>query len=98
MMRMWKIIMDADHNPLRDLPTAQRYQIMVVLAMMWSFIFCAMLGWWMWFPYWAVGHLALLVLGALVTNRTFETARASHRDRYRSDDGNSARYDDLWGA
>ena len=96
--RYWHVVMDAEHNPLRDLPTQQRYQIMTVLAMMWSFVFCAMLGWWFWFPFWIVGHIALLTLGAYITNWTFSHADyITHRDRYRSQDGTYAMHDDIWG-
>ena len=91
--------MSSEHNPLRWLPPTVRYQIMTLLAMMWSFIFCAMMEWWLYFPYWIVGHLILLAMGAAITNWTFQGAyRQSHRDLYRSEDGRAARHDDLWGA
>ena len=49
--RIWDPLMDPNTNPLMVLPSLARYQIMTVLAMMWSFIFCAMAGWMMLFPY-----------------------------------------------
>jgi len=99
MKNYWNIIMDAEHNPLRSLPTQYKYQIMIVLAMMWSFIFCAMVGWMMFFPYWIIGHIALLTIGAYATNWTFKNATTiTHRDRFRSKDGTYAVHDDIWGA
>ena len=95
---IWDPIMDPERNPLAAMPALPRYQIMTVLAMMWSFIFCAMAGWWMLFPYWIIGHIALLAMGAFFTNYTFKTARTlSHRDMYRSADKSHAVHDDLWG-
>jgi hypothetical protein len=94
----WDVLMDGDHNALRQLPPSVRYQFMTLLAMMWSFVFCAMLGWWLWFPWWAAGHVLLLGVGALLTEWTFAGAyRQSHRDLYRTSDGRSAHHDDLWG-
>ena len=99
MKNYWNMIMDAERNPLRSLPTQHKYQIMIVLAMMWSFIFCAMAGWMMLFPYWVLGHFALLTFGAIMTNWTFKNAQiVTHRDRYRSQDGTYAVHDDIWGA
>ena len=99
MKNYWNIVMDAEYNPLRSLPTQHKYQIMIVLAMMWSFIFCAMVGWMMFFPYWVLGHIALLTIGALATNWTFKNAQTiTHRDMFRSKDGTHAVHDDIWGA
>jgi hypothetical protein len=97
--KLWDPVMDVNHNPLMSIPLMQRYQIMIVLGSMWSFVFCAMIGWWMLFPYWVVGHIALLTVASFATNWTFSTsARApSHRDLYRSKDGLHARHDDIWG-
>lgn len=99
LLNLWQTIMDAEHNPLRSLPTQHKYQIMIVLAMMWSFIFCAMVGWMMWFPFWILGHILLLTFGAIMTNWTFKKAQSlTHRDLYRSQDGTYAMHDDIWGA
>jgi hypothetical protein len=96
--KLWDPVMDANHNPLAALPVMPRYQLMVVLASMWSFIFCAMVGWWMLFPYWILGHIALLTLGTFVTRWTFDSVnKPNHRDMYRSKDGRHAHHDDLWG-
>ena len=96
--RIWDPLMDPNTNPLMVLPSLVRYQIMTVLAMMWSFIFCAMVGWMMLFPYWIVGHILLLALGAFITNYTFKINRVmTHRDLYRSADKTHALHDDIWG-
>ena len=97
--KIWDPVMDSDRNPLSALPMITRCHIMIVLSVLWSTLFCFMIGWMMWLPYWASGHVLAVLLGSLVTNWTFRNARiASHRDLYRSADGRSARYDDLWGA
>ena len=96
---VWSPLMDVDKNPLMALPPIHRYQIMMVLAMMWSFIFCAMIGWMFLFPYWVLGHILLLSLGAFMTNYTFKTySSKTHRDMYRSLDKTYALHDDIWGA
>ena len=95
---VWSPLMDSEKNPLMALPKITRYQVMMVLAMMWSFIFCAMIGWMMFFPYWIVGHIALLTLGAITTNYTFRAYNTvTHRDMYRSPDKSHALHDDIWG-
>jgi hypothetical protein len=101
-MTLWNTLMSDRHNPLSGLPPVARYQTMMVLALMWSFIFCSMVGWMFLFPYWAIGHVVLLSLGFMVTSLTFETARNTvsgigHRDNLRSTDGRGARFDDVWG-
>jgi hypothetical protein len=94
---VWEPLMDADKNPLAGLPPITKYQLMMVLAMMWSFIFCAMVGWMLWFPYWIIGHILLLSIGAYITNHTFKTYNTTHRDMYRSPDKTHALHDDIWG-
>ena len=95
----WKLVMDDRYNPLQNLPAIVKFQIMTVLAMMWSFIFIAMLGWWVFFPHYIIGHMVLLTLGALVTKYTFDVSyKTSHRDLYRSANGKYAIHDDHWGA
>jgi hypothetical protein len=97
MFGWYRTVMDAEKNPLRHLPPAQRFQIMVVLSMMWTAIFCAGAG--VWFLYGELVALhVLLALGTLFTGWTFSAARPvkSYRD-YPVRDG-TARYDDVWGA
>jgi hypothetical protein len=97
MFGWYRTVMDAEQNPLRHLPPAQRFQIMVVLSMMWTAIFCAGAG--VWFLYGELVALhVLLALGTLFTGWAFRAARPvkSYRD-YPKRDG-TARYDDVWGA
>ena len=49
MQQNYALIMDADKNPLMILPPAQRFQIMVYLSLMWTTIFCAAFGIWIWY-------------------------------------------------
>ena len=46
MLSMYRAVMDSNHNPLRHLPPAQRFQTMMFLSMMWTAIFCSMGGLW----------------------------------------------------
>jgi fatty-acid desaturase len=97
MLTLYRAVMDSNYNPLRNLPPAQRFQIMAFLSMMWTTIFCAFAGAWIWYGELMVGHL-LVALGFLVTGITFHRANstATYRDQPRED--GTARYDDVWGA
>lgn len=67
----YALIMDADRNPLRRLPPAQRFQTMIYLSIMWTTIFCAAFGLWFWYGHLVVAHM-LVVLGFILTSITFE--------------------------
>ena len=89
-------VMDSTRNPLRNLPQGQRFQIMVLLSVMWSTIFSVAIGSWFWWGELVVGHVAIAA-GIVLTSLTFRASkRKTHRDMYQSKDG-TARYDDLWG-
>ena len=96
-MEWYRLIMESERNPLRHLPPAQRFQIMVVLSFMWTAIFCACAGLWVWYGEIVAVHL-LLALGTVITGVTFYQAGGlrSYRD-HPAEDG-AARYDDVWGA
>ena len=99
MLSIYKAIMDSNVNPLKYLPPAQRFQIMVLLSIMWTTIFCATAGAWVWYGELVVGHL-LFALGFVVTGLIFHRASnqqnlATYRDHPRTD--GTARYDDVWG-
>jgi hypothetical protein len=66
----YALIMEADRNPLSRLPPAQRFQTMIYLAIMWTTIFCAASGVWLWYGELIVAHL-LIVLGFVLTSVTF---------------------------
>jgi hypothetical protein len=92
----YSVVMDENQNPLKRLPKAQRFQIMLFLSVMWTTVFCVAIGS---FAFWGeliVGHVAL-ALGVFITGLTFKAAtKQTHRDLYRDGDG-TARYDDVWG-
>ena len=73
----YALIMDADRNPLVILPPAQRFQIMVYLSLMWTTIFCAAFGIWIW--YGQILAIHMLMLGIAVTGMTFEIADRARR-------------------
>ena len=74
-MKDWyRVIMDPNPNPLSILPRAQRFEIMVVLSLMWTAIFSAMTG--VWFLYEELVMLPmLLAAGALLTGATFRAVQ-----------------------
>ncbi len=101
-MNWFSVVMNSDLNPLRDLAPARRFQVMTMLSLMWTTIFCMGAGAWFYYGELMVFHM-LLAAGTLVTGATFETsrqqssaARLTYRD-YPERDG-TARYDDIWGA
>lgn len=93
---MVKVVMDPESNPLRRLPSAQRFQLMVLLSVMWTTIFCASASAWIWYGELMVGHL-LVALGVIATTFVFQTSQSKkpYRD-FPATDG-TTRYDDVWG-
>ena len=75
MLKLYKIIMDSQKNPLSNIPDVNtRHMIMQVLAWMWCIIFSMYVGSMLVFGISAIIH-ALLLAGIFVTVGTFETAR-----------------------
>jgi hypothetical protein len=70
---------------------------MMFLSLMWTTIFCAVAGAWLWYGELVIGHL-LVVLGFAITGITFRQANnaSTYRDQPLKD--GTARYDDVWGA
>ncbi len=96
--RAFRAVMDPSANPLQHLHIAQRFQIMCVLGIMWTTIFCLGAGAWLYYGELMAFHI-LTAFGALVTGSTFRSASSqtkTYRD-YPREDG-TARYDDVWGA
>ncbi|MBC6439099.1 MAG: hypothetical protein GDA49_01510 [Rhodospirillales bacterium] len=98
---IYRMVMDPSVNPLRALPPGQRFQLMSTLAMMWTAIFCAATGAWLWYGELIVGHI-LVAAGFIITGMTFRNATkgtqrrvATHRDQPAHD--GTTRYDDVWG-
>jgi hypothetical protein len=73
MISVYRAIMDSSVNPLRALPPVQRFQTMSYLALMWSTIFCAAAGVWMWYGAIVVAHL-LIAFGFAATGLVFHRA------------------------
>ncbi|MEM7171305.1 MAG: hypothetical protein AAF530_14120 [Pseudomonadota bacterium] len=97
MLAAYRVVMDVTVNPLKALMPAQRFQVMVLLSIMWTVLFCASLGAWVWYGELVTAHL-LVALGVFLTDFTFKTAKIEkgHRDQPLAD--GTARYDDVWGA
>ena len=64
------IVMDPEMNPLRSLPAIRRFQLMVILSIMWSTIFSAGFGAWYLYGELVVGHV-LAITGIFITALTF---------------------------
>ncbi len=93
---LYQVVMNAEKNPLRHLPRAQRFQVMAMLSVMWSIIFSVGIGTWAWFGELVAFHL-LFLAGVAITAWTFSSTRQlTPRDRYQRVDG-TVSHDDLWG-
>ena len=68
---MWEALMNAKNNSLKVLPKVVRFQLMVVLSFMWSFIFSLSLGIMYLFPELILVHIVLLSLGIFGTGWLF---------------------------
>ena len=97
MNELYRSIMDSERNPLNTMPPAQRFQVMVVLSLMWTSIFCTAASAWFWYGELIAVHV-LLALGVAITGMTFRAApkAETYRDHPKTD--GTARYDDVWGA
>jgi hypothetical protein len=67
----WDAVMNSERNPLAKLPKIVRFQLMSVLALMWTTIFCASAGLFIWLPQFFIGHVVLLSLGIFGTSYVF---------------------------
>jgi hypothetical protein len=74
MLRTFNALVDSRLNPLRNLPSAQQYQISFMLSAMWTLCFCASFGAWRWYGTLTVLHL-LMITGTLITTITFQVAK-----------------------
>ena len=73
----WASVMDPNKNGLKALPRTVRFQLMVVLASLWSAIFCASAGLMYWLPGYLVVHVVLLLIGIFGTGWLFGLAANS---------------------
>lgn len=74
MSKWFQVVLDPKMNPLAKLHPAQRLQIMIMLSVMWSLIFCGMAGIMVWYPAYVAAHLVLLAIGTVVTALVFRSA------------------------
>jgi len=80
MKQIYDLIMNAEKNPLRHLPLAQRYQAMALLSAMWTTAFCVGIGSWAYYGELMILHIAALT-GVFITALTFRQASVStHRN------------------
>lgn len=72
-MKKWfDTIVNSDRYALNGLPPQQRFQIMTVLGSMWTAIFCAATGAWLWYGEIVIAHM-LVALGLVATSVTFRS-------------------------
>ena len=95
----YRIVMDETVNPLNALPRTVRFQLMTVLAFLWSSIFTIWVG-----SIWLLGPTVaahvLLLLGVIFTADIFQRARrqtVSYDQTFRDSRDGCARHDDVWG-
>ena len=72
----WRLVMDSASNPLMRVPKMQRFQMMQVLACMWSIVFAAWVGSAMAFGFGAAVH-SILLIGVFFTAEVFRRATRS---------------------
>ena len=72
--RLWTAIMDGNSNPLMRLPKTVRFQLMAVLALLWSVIFCVSAGLLVWLPGYVLVHIVLIAIGIFGTRWAFSSA------------------------
>jgi hypothetical protein len=77
----WAVIMDPERNALKSIPRTVRFQFMVVLASLWSAIFCANMGLMLWLPGYLIVHVVLLLIGIFGTRWLFQSASRLERQR-----------------
>ena len=97
--QIYHTVMDENVNPLKALPLTVRFQLMSVLAFMWSVIFTLWVGsFWLIGPT-VVGHV-LVLMGVLFTADIFRRAgqrTVSYDETFRDPSDGCARHDDVWG-
>ena len=72
---MWNSVMNADHNPLKHIPSLQtRHMILQILAWTWASSFALAYGsLWIW-GFSMIAHLCIIA-AIVITVATFETAK-----------------------
>lgn len=95
----YKLVMDDEHNAFSNLPKTTRFQMMTVLAFIWSVAFSFAIGSYMLFGPTLIAHLAVLIALFFTADvfRKARTGRIHHRDVMRNPRDGTALHDDLWG-
>jgi hypothetical protein len=70
----WRSVMDPNRNAFRGLPKAVQFELMAVLSLMWSAIFCTNAGILIWLPGYVFVHIALISIGLFGTAWAFRQA------------------------
>jgi hypothetical protein len=78
MLPVYSAIMNPSINPLKTMPPPQRFQTMLYLSIMWTTIFCAAAGAWVWYGEIVVAHL-LVAAGFTLTGLTFRAESRNAR-------------------
>jgi hypothetical protein len=97
---LYNLVMESEQNPLQTLPKMVRFQYMVILAYMWSVVFCIYLGTIAVLGPSIAAHTILLI-GIFFTGDIFRRARArslSYDQIFKDPADGTADYDDVWGA
>lgn len=82
MLQWYNSIMNSKNNPLRNLPPAQRFQLMTFLSILWTTVFTASTTLWVWYGELLTGHV-LLALATFITGSTFRLASSETRNMNR---------------
>ena len=92
----WDSVMNAEKNPLRNLPKIVQFQVMTYLSIMWSILFSLWTGWMILIGPSILAHVLILMV-LFFTFKMFKDGNiVTHRDLYKDKDG-GVRYDDIWG-
>lgn len=97
---VYTLIMDPEANGLNRVPKIVRFQLMTVLALLWSVAFSTWTGLVTYLGLSIFAHLVLLLatfFTAEIYGLVRQTERVDHRRMYRDPKDGCARYDDIWG-
>jgi hypothetical protein len=65
--KAWMTVMNPEQNGLKSVPKIVRFQLMAVLSLFWSVIFCLSVGIMQWLPGYIAVHIVLLLVGIFGT-------------------------------
>lgn len=70
LMRYYRLVMDPNFNALNKLHPAQKFQVMTYLSLMWTGLFTAATGAYVWYDELLLGH-AFILIGIFTTTYVF---------------------------